>query len=86
MAQKALSELSLEELQAKLKAARAVQVTIAIIFAVIVLAWIVLGHWRENAPVFISTLALAIAITTMVSVVPRGIANELKKRRQDAEG
>ncbi|MGE0885144.1 MAG: hypothetical protein AB7P14_16480 [Blastocatellales bacterium] len=85
MAQKTSSDLNLEELQSKLKAAKAVQITFVIIFAVIIVAWVVLGYWRKNVPMFISTLALAISITTLVSMLPRKLANELKKRRQDAE-
>ncbi|MDX2030877.1 MAG: hypothetical protein SF339_09430 [Blastocatellia bacterium] len=82
MAKKVSSELSDEQLRAKLKAAKAVQLTIAIIFGIIILAWIVGGYWQKNVPVFISTLAMAISITTLVSLVPRKLANELKQRRQ----
>jgi len=85
MAEKISPELSDEQLQAKLKAAKAVQLTVAIIFGIIVLAWIVGGYWQKNVPMFISTLAMAISITTLVSLVPRKLANELKQRRQSIE-
>ncbi len=85
MAEKISPELSDEQLQAKLKAAKAVQLTFAAIFGIIVLAWIVGGYWRKNTPMFISTLALAISITTLVSIVPRKLANELKQRKQNIE-
>jgi len=86
MAKVELSELSTEELQAKLKAGKTIQRTVIGIFAIIILAWIILGYWLTNIPVFISTVAVAVGTTVSVSVAPREIAAELQKRNQDTSG
>lgn len=77
-----ISDLSTAELQSKFKAARSIQRTVLGIFVVIVLAWILLGYWRSNLPVFISTLVVAIGAMVSVSIAPRSLADELRKRQQ----
>lgn len=77
-----ISDLSTEELQSKFKAAQSIQRTVLGIFVVIVLAWVLLGYWRTNLPVFISTLVVAIGTTASVSIAPRSLADELRKRQQ----
>lgn len=79
-----LSQLPTDALHGKLKAAQAVQRTVYAIFAVIVLAWLLLGFWRSNTPVFISTLAIAFAAGAAVSVTPRLIRAELARRQSAA--
>ena len=79
-----LSQLTTDALHEKLKAAQAIQRTVLGIFAVIVLAWIVLGFWRTNTPVFISTLAVAFGAGAAVSTAPRGIRAELARRQSAA--
>lgn len=75
-----LEQLSTDALQDKLRAAQAVQRTVFGIFTVIVLAWLVLGYWRTNTPVFISTLVVAIGAGIAVSTGPRSVRAELARR------
>lgn len=75
-----LTALSTDALRAKLKSTQAIQRTVAGIFAVIVLAWIVLGFWRTNVPVFISTIAMGIAAVSATSMAPRAVQAELARR------
>jgi hypothetical protein len=79
-----LSKLTTDVLHGKLKAAQALQRTVFGIFAVIILAWIVLGFWRTNTPVFISTIAAAVAAGASVTAAPRGIRAELARRESAA--
>lgn len=79
-----LSQLTTDALHGKLKAAQAVQRTVFAIFAVIVLAWLFLGFWRSNTPVFITTLAVAFGAGAAVSATPRLIRAELARRESAA--
>ncbi len=79
---KELSEYSTEELHAKLRVVRSIRTTSLVIFALIILAWIVLGYWKTNTPVFISTVALAITTLAATSVTPNLVNAELQKRDQ----
>jgi uncharacterized membrane protein len=79
-----LSKLTTDVLHGKLKAAQSIQRTVFGIFAVIILAWIVLGFWRTNTPVFISTIAVAVAAGASVTAAPRGIRAELARRESAA--
>ncbi len=81
MAKSPLSEQSIEQLEKNLSGAKTVQNTVIGIFAVIILAWIVLGYWRDNLPVFISTLAMAAALMVTLTASRRGVVEELKRRR-----
>ena len=76
-----LSQLSTEALQQRMKAMQTINRTVIGIFAVIVLAWIVLGHWRTNTPVFISTVVLAVALGFVTSIAPRNLRAEIERRR-----
>ena len=80
-----LSEMSIAELESKRKTARAIQLTVSVIFAVIVLLWIVLGYWRTNTPVFIVTVVMGVAISMVTSVTPRAVTTELNQRKRDGE-
>lgn len=82
MAAKDLSTASDAELDAKLKSSKSIQLTTMIVFAVILGAWLVLGYWREQLPVFISTVAIAVALTAIQSGSRTAIEQELRKRRQ----
>lgn len=81
MAAKEMSAMSDAELETKLKASTTIQRTTMIIFAIIVGAWLVLGYWRENLMLFLSTVALALAITAVQSVGRTAIDQELRRRR-----
>lgn len=85
MAKKALSELSVEELESKLKAAKTIQIIFICIFTVIILAWVALGFWRKNLPAFISTVTMAIAFNFILRISFNNLASELRKRGQDKE-
>lgn len=76
-----LASMSDEELARKLKAARSIQITVGVIFGLIILTWLILGYWRSNVPVFISTIAMGLTTLAITSVVPQGIAKELQRRR-----
>ncbi|AMW06177.1 hypothetical protein GEMMAAP_18070 [Gemmatimonas phototrophica] len=75
-----LTSLSTHALRAKLKSTQAIQRTVAGIIAAIVLAWIVLGYWRTNTPVFISTMAMGIAAIAATSTAPRAVQAEIARR------
>lgn len=79
-----LTLLSTDVLRGKLKAALAVQRTVLAIFGVIVLAWIVLGFWRTNTPVFISTIAMGVFAVVATSATPRTLSTELRRRESAA--
>jgi uncharacterized membrane protein YccF (DUF307 family) len=74
-----------ERLRGKLRAMRGISLTIVAIFVVIIGVWIVLGHWRGNISLFLSTIAMAIAISTMLAVSTSGISAELRRRGRDAD-
>ena len=84
MAKVPLSECSTEQLEARAKAVRSVHYTTIGIFAVSVLGWIAPGHWRENTPVFMSTVVMAVAITTMQHASRSTLEKELQRRRDVA--
>lgn len=84
MAAKDLSTVSDAELETKLKSSKSIQLTTMIIFAIIIGAWLVLGFWREQLPVFISTVAVAVALTATQSGSRTAIEQELRKRRGQA--
>lgn len=74
---------TVEELETKLKAAKKTQLIVIGIFGLIILAWIVLGYWRDNTPVFVTTIALAIAIGFSTSAGPRKISAEIEKLKAE---
>lgn len=74
------SEMTTEELNQKLKVANTMRLTVVSIFVVIILAWIVLGYWKTNVPVFVSTIAIAMTSVATTSIYPASIKAELAKR------
>lgn len=70
------SEPTLESLEKKLKTAQSARLIVGIIFALIIIAWVILGYWKTNVPVFISTLALAF---TSILATSGGISSLSKK-------
>lgn len=81
MAKPSLSERSTEDLQTMLRAAGTLRRTVAIIFGVIILAWIVGGYWKQNVPVFISTIAMGVAVTAAQFASVSSIRTELERRK-----
>jgi hypothetical protein len=81
MARQDLTTLSVEELESALKGKRTLLRTVIGIFGLIVAAWIVLGLWRENTPVFISTVAVSVFVTVAAWTASRGLEEELRRRR-----
>jgi ABC-type transport system involved in cytochrome c biogenesis permease component len=79
-----LSQMSVEDLNAKLRTVRTLQRTVGAIFFLIVLAWVMLGYWKTNTPVFISTLCVAVASLTAVTASSSGLRAELRKREIEA--
>jgi LytS/YehU family sensor histidine kinase len=76
-----IDEMSGDELKQKLKATRAIQITIGGILGVIILTWILSGYWRTNLAVFISTIAMGVTTVAITSVAPRRFAAEIKRRK-----
>ena len=74
------TRLTVEQLESKLTSAVALQRTVSIIFGVIVLAWIVLGYWRTNIPVFIVTLTTAVAVSASSFATARNLRREIARR------
>ena len=81
MAKQDLSTLSVEELESALKGKQTLLRTVVAIFGVIIAAWIVLGYWRENTPVFISTVVVGVGVTAAQWGASRGLRDELQRRR-----
>jgi uncharacterized membrane protein len=81
MARKSLSEMTTEELASKVRALKSIQTTIFAVFAVIIGTWLVLGLWRTNLPVFISTVVLAVGTSASQIAVRGGLMKELERRR-----
>ena len=73
-----------EELHAKLKTFKTLQATTTGIFLVIILAWIVLGFWKTNLPVFIITVVCAVGLSASQFASASGIRAEINKRRESA--
>ena len=77
------SDLSVEELKSKLKAMRTTQVTCGCIFALIILAWIVLGYWQTNIPVFIITVVMGLILVSTTGASAAGLRAEIAKKSSD---
>ncbi len=77
----ALKEMTTEELQSKLKDSRTLSRVILGISLLIIALWIVLGYWRSNLPVFISTVVMFVAILTTTFALRQGLIAELRKRQ-----
>ena len=80
MAKTTLADTPTEVLRQRLKAITTIQNTVIGLFAVIILAWLVLGHWRSNLPVFISTVAMGVAATVAQVAARSGLVAELRRR------
>lgn len=76
-----LSDLSINEVEAKLHAVKRTRLIVSVIFGLIILAWIVLGYWRDNTPAFIATIALAGGILAMQTNSQQQLTKELEKRK-----
>jgi hypothetical protein len=80
MAARPLADVPTDELTRQLAAVRKVHLVITGIFAVIVLTWIVGGYWRQSLPVFVSTVAMSVAITAMQFSMRARLEKELARR------
>ncbi|MDP1561027.1 MAG: hypothetical protein Q8M16_06495, partial [Pirellulaceae bacterium] len=69
-----LSKLTDIELEQKLKATKAIRLTVGGIFGIIVSGWIVMGYWHSNIPVFISTIVMGVTTLLVTSIAPQQIA------------
>ena len=78
--ERSLADLTDAALEARIAAARKVHAVIVAIFAIIVLAWIVPGYWRENMLLFVSTVAMAVAITVAMHASTAGLRAERRRR------
>lgn len=73
-----------EALASKLRTLKTIQATILVVFAVILLTWVVLGYWRSNVPLFVSTVGAAVSISAAIVASRRSLRAELKKREEEA--
>lgn len=80
MAEQSKEPMTVEQLRAKIGAIKKVQAAIMVIFAIIILAWIVLGYWKDSLPVFISTVVMAAATSVMFMATRNTLVAELKAR------
>jgi hypothetical protein len=76
---------STDELRRLVRARNVIALVIAGIFGVIILAWVVLGYWRDNLPVFLSTLVLALSTQVMMRATSGGLVKELARREAAGE-
>ena len=78
-----LQTLSTEDMEKRiLKQHNVIKVTAAI-YAVIILLWIILGYWRTNLPIFISTLALGTALLLGLTSTNASYKKELLRRKSE---
>ncbi|PWN06002.1 hypothetical protein [Rhodohalobacter mucosus] len=75
-----LHDIPTDELKRLIKNRRLITLNILIIFAVIILAWIFLGYWRENLLVFISTIVIGVSAPAAMHASSSGLRKELRKR------
>lgn len=80
MSQQPLSELPTEDLRARLASARKVRITVTVIFASIIVVWLVGGYWRQNFLAFVATVVMAGAITAAQAASQAGVVAELRRR------
>jgi len=81
MANARRSEMTTAQLESKLRTLTAIQRTVIAIFAIIIATWLLMGLWRNNVPVFISTLVLAVGVSVSQLVVRNGLRQELDRRQ-----
>ncbi len=77
---KSLAEMTTEELKSKLKTINSLLYTLIVIFTVIVIAWLALGYWKTNLPVFITTICMGVAASGGVFASTSAVRHELKNR------
>ena len=80
MAKSNMSETPREVLQGRLGAVRKVRITMAAIFGVIILVWVVGGYWRQNLLLFLSTVVLAFGSIAAVGASQGWLLAELRRR------
>lgn len=80
-----LARRTTDELEARLRTMRGVQYAVSGIFALIILAWIVLGYWTRNVPVFISTVVMALGLSMIMMFSRRPLVAELRRRKTKLE-
>ena len=81
MAKRPVTEYSIPELEKALRRAQVVQRTTAVIFALIILAWIVGGYVAQNTLVFITTVVMAVAIVGVQQASKTALRTELTRRK-----
>jgi hypothetical protein len=81
MAKRPVTEYSIPELEKAVRSAQVVQVTTAVIFAFIILAWIVGGYVTQNTLVFITTVVMAVAIVAVQQASKTALRKELARRK-----
>ena len=75
-----LEQCTTDELEARCRSMRGVQYAISGIFALIILAWLVLGEWSENLPMFISTVMMGVALSIIMALTRRPLVAEIRRR------
>lgn len=73
----------LQKLKTNLKSIDAIYMVIVGIFAVIIVAWIVLGIWRSNVMLFTSTIAMAVTVSASLFAARNAIRQKMKKHESN---
>lgn len=80
MSKTTVTERTTESLHASLRSLKSIHITTTLVFCAIILAWVLLGYWRSNLPLFLSTLAIAVGTVTAQYASANGIRAELARR------
>ena len=76
-------EPTIESMEKTLKAAQTARWVVATIFALIILAWIALGYWRTNVPVFVATIAMGLTSFVAASAGANAMASKIEAKKND---
>ncbi|TVQ65498.1 MAG: hypothetical protein EA360_09320 [Balneolaceae bacterium] len=82
MADQSLSDLTLDELKSKQAKIKTIQISVAVIFALILGAWFVLGYWKENLALVGMTAVLAAGSFIGVTIPGFALAKEIASREK----
>lgn len=81
VAKRPLSEQSVEELRAALRGTLAIRLTVAIIFTILVAAWVIGGYVTKNPALFIVTVVMGVAATAIQHASVSTVRKELARRQ-----
>jgi hypothetical protein len=74
-----------EELKSKLSKLSSIQLVTVSVFGVILVLWLVLGYWKDNLPIFISTIAMAVTVSSALLTSQLSLRAAIRKRTIELE-